>query len=352
MMIPGPRNLITDVAGLLVGNASDAALKSGTTVLTAAFPFVAAVDVRGGAPGTRETDLLAPGKLVEAVHAITLSGGSAFGLDAASGASDALRAQGRGFVAGPAVVPIVPGAILFDLANGGAKDWGENPYRGLGHDAFLAAAENFTLGTEGAGTGAMTGNVMGGLGSASFVTPAGITVGALVAVNACGTATVPGSRQFWAGVHEVGEEFGGLGPATHPVAPDTARLTKPFQAGEGSWPVNTTIAIVATDAALDKTAAKRMAEVAHDGMARALLPAHTPYDGDLVFAVSTGAKPLADRPYLARMEIEHAAVLCLARAIARGVHAARPAPGNLLPCWSDLRRPRGPLDRAGTIETS
>jgi L-aminopeptidase/D-esterase-like protein len=336
MMIPGPRNLITDVEGLLVGNASDAALKSGTTVLTARAPFVASVDVRGGAPGTRETDLLAPGKLVEAVDAIVLSGGSAFGLDAASGASDALRAEGRGFRVGPAHVPIVPAAILFDLANGGAKCWTDNPYRTLGRAAYLAAAEDFALGSVGAGTGAMTGNLMGGLGSASFVTPGGFTVGALVAVNASGTATVPGWRHFWAGTFEVEGEFGGLGPAPHPAAPLPARLTKPMHVEGEDLPGNTTIAIVATDAALDKTAAKRMAEVAHDGMARALVPAHTPFDGDLVFAVATGAKPLGGKPFLARMEIEHAAALCLARAIARGVHAARPAPGNLLPCWCDL----------------
>jgi L-aminopeptidase/D-esterase-like protein len=335
MMTPGPKNLITDVRGLLVGNASDPVLKSGTTVLTSAQPFVAAVDVRGGAPGTRETDLLEPGKLAEVVHAIVLSGGSAFGLDAASGASDALRSQGRGFQAGPARVPIVPAAILFDLANGGDKAWIENPYRALGAAAFLAAAEDFAIGSEGAGTGAMTGTVMGGLGSASFVTPRGMTVGALVAVNACGTATLPDSRHFWTGAFEIGEEFGGLGPSPRTVAPEVARLRKPLP-GAPRITTNTSIAIVATDAALDKTAAKRMAEVSHDGLARALVPAHTPFDGDLVFAVSTGVIPLGESPYLARMEIEHAAALCLARAVARGVHAAQPAPGNLLPCWSEL----------------
>ena len=211
MMRPGRRNLITDVPGVLVGNATDARLKSGVTVLTSDAPFVAGVDIRGGAPGTRETDLLAPGRLVPAVDALVLSGGSAFGLDAASGVVDRLRALGRGFRAGPAVVPIVPAAILFDLANGGEKGWEANPYPALGAAAFEAAGEEFAIGSEGAGTGAMTATLMGGLGSASIVTEEGATVGALAAVNAFGSVCVPGGREFWAGAWEIGDEFGGLG---------------------------------------------------------------------------------------------------------------------------------------------
>ncbi|MEM8569343.1 MAG: P1 family peptidase [Pseudomonadota bacterium] len=335
-MKPGPKNLITDVPGLLVGNASDTIAKTGTTVLTAEVPFVASVDVRGGAPGTRETDLLEPGKLVEEVHALFLSGGSVFGLEAATGVTAALTEKGIGFRLGPAVVPIVPGAILFDLANGGDKTWAAPPYARLGRAAYDAAASDFALGSVGAGTGAMARNLMGGLGSASFVTAQGFTVGALVAVNACGSAIVPGTRHFWAGAYEVGDEFGGLGPAPTAALAESAVLDKPMAGGDTSAPANTTIAIVATDADLDKTAAKRMAEVSHDGFARALVPAHTPFDGDLVFAVATGAKPLGDAPFHARMEIEHAAALCLARAIARGVYAAQPAPGNLAPCWAEL----------------
>jgi L-aminopeptidase/D-esterase-like protein len=224
---PGPRNAITDVAGVLVGNAGDARLKSGVTVLTAERPFVAAVDIRGGAPGTRETDLLAPGRLVPAVVAIVLAGGSAFGLAAASGVADRLRALGRGFRAGAAVVPIVPAAILFDLANGGDKGWEENPYPALGAAALAAAAEDFAIGSEGAGTGAMTATVMGGLGTASLVLEGGTTVGALVAVNAFGGVCPPGSRRFWAGVFEVGDEFGGLGPVAAAVPPFAARAMKP-----------------------------------------------------------------------------------------------------------------------------
>ncbi len=330
---PGPRNLITDVAGLRVGNASDTALKSGATVLTADAPFVAAVDVRGGAPGTRETDLLEPGRLVEAVDAIVLAGGSAFGLDAASGVTDRLRALGRGYRVGTAVVPIVPAAILFDLLNGGAKDWGENPYRALGAAAFDAAAEEFAIGSEGAGTGAMTATVMGGLGSASLVTPEGITVGALVAVNAFGAVTRPGGRDFWAAPFEIGDEFGGLPPVAGRVAPN---FPGPRETGLANPRGNTTIAIVATDAVLDKAGARRMAAAAQDGMARAIHPAHTPFDGDLIFGVATGARPLGAEPALGMLDIGHAAAICLARAIARAAYAARAAPGNPLPCWSQL----------------
>ncbi|MBP7002876.1 P1 family peptidase [Amaricoccus sp.] len=329
-MVPGPRNLITDVAPLRVGNAAEARLKSGATVLTADRPFTAAVHVMGGAPGTRETDLLAPGLLVEAVDAIVLAGGSAFGLDAGSGVADALAAAGRGYPAGGHRVPIVPAAILFDLANGGDKAWAVNPYRGLGAAALAAAAEDFALGSVGAGTGAMTARLKGGLGSASLRLATGETVGALVAVNAMGEAVVPGGREFWAGVFEIGDEFGGLGPAGRRVAPGMP----PGKPGPGFHAGNTTIAIVATDAGLDKAAARRMAEAAQDGIARALVPSHSISDGDLVFAVATGA-PGEVHPRR-RAELGHAAALCLARAIARGVHAATPAPGDLLPCWSAM----------------
>ena len=332
-MQTGPRNLITDVPGLMVGNARDARLKSGVTVLTAATPFLAAVDVRGSAPGTRETDLLAPGRLVEAVDALVLSGGSAFGLDAASGVTDGLRAQGRGYPAGPARVPIVPAAILFDLANGGDKDWQVNPYAGLGRAALAAAGTDFAIGSEGAGTGAMTAGLMGGLGSASQALEDGTTVGALVAVNPHGSVTLPGGRAFWAGAFEIGAEFGGLGQQPVRLAEAGPGPRKPGIAGPRA---NTTIAIGATDARRDKAQARRMAEVAQNGIARAIHPAHTPYDGDLVFAVSTGARGLGAEAGAARMEIEQAAAACLARAIARAVFAARPRPGNPLPCWCEL----------------
>ena len=335
-MKPGPRNLITDVPGLRVGNAQDDALKSGTTVLLADDPFTASVHVMGGAPGTRETDLLAPDKSVAAVDALVLSGGSAYGLDACSGVMAGLRAAGRGYRVGPAVIPLVPGAILFDLLNGGDKDWADNPYPALGRAAYETASPDFAIGTEGAGTGALTAMVKGGLGSASLVLDAGITVGALVAANPMGAVTTPGDRHFWAAPFEIDGEFGGLGP--DPAAGLgrvlDSRKVRAFSAQAGER-ANTTIAIVGTDAALSKAQCKRLAMAAHDGIGRATVPAHAPGDGDLVFALSTGAREVAgiDR---ALGLICHAAALCLSRAIARAVFHARPKPGDLLPCWSEL----------------
>ena len=314
------RNLITDVAGLRVGNASDARLKSGVTVLVGDAPFACGVHVMGGAPGTRETDLLAPDRMVPAVDALVLSGGSAFGLGAADGVMAGLRAAGRGFAVGDQRVPIVPAAILFDLLNGGDKGWNDSPYPALGRAAYEAAAEDFGIGSEGAGTGALTARWKGGLGSASAVMEDGTTFGALVAVNALGSVTAP-SGQFWAAPWEMGTEFGGLG------------LAGAFEPGHEPSPEKrlgeaTTIAIVATDAALDKAGLTRLAVAAHDGIARAIVPSHTPFDGDLVFAVSTGARP-AD-PF----RLGHVAACVLARAIARAVYAAAPAPGDRQRCWA------------------
>ncbi|MCH2248166.1 MAG: P1 family peptidase [Cognatishimia sp.] len=322
-MQTGPKNLITDVAGLKVGNAQDARVKSGTTVLTAGAPFSAAVHVMGGAPGTRESDLLAPDKTVEKVDALVLSGGSAFGLDAASGVADKLRADGRGFQVGDQNVPIVPSAILFDLLNGGDKGWSRSPYYELGKAALADASEDFAIGTQGAGTGATTASFKGGLGSASLLTPSGHTVGALVAVNALGDAVVPDTGNFWAAPWEIGEEFGGRGCAAK--SQTTWPKTKLFDQ-------NTTIAIVATDADLSKAELTRFATAAHDGMARALVPSHTPMDGDLVFSVSTNARPIQD-PLADPILLGHAAATCLARAIARGVFAATLSEGDLLPSY-------------------
>ena len=325
-MRAGPRNLITDVAGLRVGNAHDAALRSGATVLLGERPFTAAVHVMGGAPGTRETDLLAPDRLVQEVDALVLSGGSAFGLDAASGVADGLAAIGRGFAVGTARVPIVPGAILFDLLNGGNKAWAANPYKALGQQALAKAAPDFAIGSAGAGYGALTGRWKGGLGSASAVLDCGLTVGALVAVNALGSPTVGEGPWFWAAPWEIGGEFGSLGlPATFPGSDEPQPRKRMGEA--------TTIAIVATDAALTQAQALRMATSAQDGMARALVPSHTPLDGDLVFAVATGGRPLAD-PLSDTFALGHAAACVLARAIARAVYLASPMPGDLLPAWA------------------
>jgi D-aminopeptidase len=239
--------------------------------------------------------------------------------------ADALRAQGRGFAVGDQTVPIVPGAILFDLINGGAKDWPENPYKRLGAEALANAAEGFALGSEGAGTGALIADLKGGLGSAS-ATWNGYTVGALVAVNALGRVTVGDGPHFWAAPFEMGGEFGGLGPAP---AFDATEVP-PVKGGDSR---NTTIAIVATDAALTQAQATRMAVAAHDGLARAIWPSHTPMDGDLVFAAATGARPLAD-PVGTPLMLGHMAALCLARAIARGVYAATAVPGDPMPTWA------------------
>ena len=324
-MIPGPRNRITDVAGLRVGHAQDDALRSGVTVLTGDAPFAASVHVMGGAPGTRETDLLAPDKLVGGVDALVLAGGSAFGLAACDGVMAALHRAGRGFAVGPARVPIVPGAIVFDLLNGGDKGWDANPYPALGAAAWTAAGVDCAMGSVGAGTGALTGTLKGGVGLASAVLQGGATVGALVVVNALGQATVGDSRHFWAAPWELEAEFGGLGlPARFPAAHEPATAKRLGEA--------TTIAIVATDAALDKAGLQRMATAAHDGLARALVPSHTPLDGDLVFAVSTGARPLAD-PVGDAFVLGHAAACVLARAVAHGVHSATARPGDLQPSW-------------------
>ncbi len=330
-MTPGPRNLITDVEGLRVGNAEDHRLKSGATVLVADRPFLASVDVMGGSPGSRETDLLAPDKLVEAIDAIVLSGGSAFGLDAASGVTDALHRQGRGYRVETANVPIVPAAIIFDLLNRGDKDWTINPYRALGEAALAAAAADFSLGTAGAGTGAFTANLKGGLGSASLVLPSGHTVGALVVANPTGSVTVGDSRHFWAAPFEADGEFGGLGPFPDPVPFVQSVRTK------RDWvnPVaSTTIAIVATDAVLSKAQAKRLAVAAQDGIARGASPSHSPVDGDLVFAVATGTRPLDDT-LLPILHIGHAAAVCLARAMARAVYLATPTAGDVVPTWQE-----------------
>ena len=284
----------------------------------------------GGAPGTRETDLLAPDRLVQEVDALVLSGGSAFGLDACSGVADGLRAIGRGFQVGDQRVPIVPGAILFDLLNGGDKTWARNPYADLGLAALQAAAETFALGTAGAGFGAMTGRWKGGLGSASVVLDSGITVGALVAVNALGSATIGEGPGFWAHPFEMGDEFGGFGPAGRF---DPSTEPEPMKRmGEA-----TTIAIVATDARLTQAECQRMATAAQDGMARALVPSHTHLDGDLVFAAATAARPMAE-PLRDSFQIGHAAACCLARAIARAVYQAQPRPGDRQPARISAHR--------------
>lgn len=315
------RNLITDVAGLRVGCAHDAARMTGVSVVIPSRPAVAAVDVRGGGAATRDTDALGLAGTVEEVHALVLSGGSAFGLAAASAVQAILAARGVGFAVGSARVPIVPQAILFDLLNGGDKSWGDDaPYEKLARQACAAASETFEIGSAGAGYGATTATLRGGLGSASARLGGGVTVGALVAVNAVGSATVGRSAYFWASPCERSGEFGGRGwPSSLPDDALVAHL-KGSTAG-----ASTTIAVVATDARLSKVQAHRLAVMAQTGMARALYPVHTPLDGDVVFALATGERELGDPVAdLARLGAEAANVL--ARAIARGVYEAAPCP--------------------------
>ena len=327
MLRPGPRNLITDVDGILVGNAEDHGLRSGVSVVLLEAPSVAAVDVRGGAPGTRETNLLDPSCTVDRVDAICLSGGSAFGLSAADGVMKWLRDNGRGVPVGNVRVPIVPTAILFDLLNGGDKGWDWPPYRDIAWRATAAAARDFALGNAGAGLGAKAGNLKGGLGSASAVDPAsGLQVGALVAVNARGYTTMGDLPHFWAWALEQAAEFGGLPPPPRglglAVSHDRADLTHdPVEAARRDPRANTTISVVATNARLDKAAAHRLAVMAQDGLSRSIRPVHTPQDGDTVFVVATGTD---DRPIDALMlgEIGTLGADCLARAVARGVYHA------------------------------
>ena len=324
------RNLITDVPGVKVGNAEDNRLGSGATAVIFEQPAPASIDIRGGGPGTRETALLDPAQTLEGIDAITLSGGSAFGLDAASGVQAWLKEQGRGFAVGAARVPIVPAAIMFDLNNGGDKNWGRYPpYRELGYAAAANAGASFGLGSVGAGTGATTANCKGGLGSASAQTADGIMVGALAVVNAVGSVLVDRGPWFWAAPFEQNGEYGGRG------------LPQPFPPGafdplmKGAVRANTTLVIVATDAILNKAQAKRLAVMAQCGLSRAIYPVHAPLDGDLVFAASSGRRPLAD-PLFALTKLGTVTANVVARAIARAVFEAAtlPFPGAIK-SWKD-----------------
>jgi L-aminopeptidase/D-esterase-like protein len=327
---PGARNLITDIAGIRIGNAADPLVRSGVTVVLAERPVVAAVDVRGGAPGTRETDALDPTCLVDTVDAVVLSGGSAFGLEAASAAMTWLAARGRGFAVGTARVPIVPSAILFDLLNGGDKAWGEAPpYAALARAACAGAAAGFALGNAGAGFGAKAGALKGGLGSVSAVTPDGLGIGALIAVNSRGETVMPGERCFWAWPFERSGELGGQKPPRRALPVESEVLSA---AGPGIGG-NTTIGVVATNAALTRAEAQRVAIMAQDGFARAIRPVHTPFDGDTVFVLATGAHPLAEPRALSLARLGAIAADCVARAIARGVFAAETL-GDLV-CYRD-----------------
>jgi L-aminopeptidase/D-esterase-like protein len=327
------KNLLTDISGVRVGHADDATIASGVTAIIFDAPAVASIDVRGGGPGTREESVLNLEGTVDAIDAITLSGGSALGLDAAGGVQAWLAEQGRGLRIRDAVIPIVPGAICFDLLNGGNKAWGRfPPYRDLGYAAARTAGPDVALGSVGAGLGATTANFKGGLGSASAQTEAGVAVAALAVVNAVGSVTVGDGPWFWAAPFETGNEFGGRGlPPSFTPDMLKARLKGGPEARASE---NTTLVVVVTDAVLTKPQARRLAMIAQTGMARAIYPVHAPLDGDVVFAAATCRKPID--PLFGLTELGMVAANTVARAIARGVHAATalPFPGAL-PAWSD-----------------
>ncbi len=342
---PGALNLITDVRGLSVGNAQDMRVASGVTVILPDSEAVAAVDVRGGAPGTRETDALDPACLVERIHGVVLSGGSAYGLEAASSLANWLGARDRGFRIAPNTmpVPVVPAAILFDLANGGDKKWGEaSPYAALARVAAEQAGAHFELGNSGAGFGAQAGFLKGGLGSASAVFEDDgkiFTVGALVAVNALGSPVEAQSGAFWGAPYALGADESaalrhgvpniGAGQSLHPLA------NSKYGAAHGAaMGANTTIAVVACDAILNPVEVKRLAIMAHDGLARALKPVHSALDGDSVFALATEHVELpAPRPfYLSALGA--VAADCLTRAVMRAILHARSL--GSLKCYRDI----------------
>jgi len=345
---PGQLGSITDVGGIAVGHhdrcdddatvggpsAPGTGWACGTTVVIAPPGTVGAVDVRGGAPGTRETDLLDPANSVRHVDAVVLSGGSAFGLAAADGVMTWLEERGRGVqmtggmgtvpVAPMGTVPIVPAAVIFDLPVGA---WSSRPNADFGYVAAGAAGPDVALGCAGAGVGARAGVLKGGVGTASTTLPSGVTVGAIVVVNSAGEVLDPGTGLPW--MAELAEEFG-LNP------PSPGQIAEYAALHRDSSPLNTTIAVIATDAALDPAGCRRVAVAAQDGLARAIRPAHTPLDGDTVFVLATGAvevAPAPDTPAAMLPEtalataVGVAAADCLARAVLAGVLAADPVAG-------------------------
>ncbi|MCC6788219.1 MAG: P1 family peptidase [Hyphomonadaceae bacterium] len=336
MARPGPSNSLSDVAGLSIGCAEDEKALTGVTVIVPDVRAVCAVDVRGGGPGTRETDALAPENLVDAVDAVVLSGGSVYGLAAADGVAAAMGAEGRGFglidLPGVPRSPVIPAAILYDLANGGAKAWNDTPpYNTLGRRAYAARGKNVPLGNAGAGMGAVAGALKGGQGSASIVSQDGFTVAALACVNCWGSTTLPNQRAFWAHPFEIDGEFGAVAPVVQSFDAEDwggAKFNPQPRA-------NTTIACVATDAALTPAEAKRISQMASAGLARAIRPVFAPFDGDVVFTLATGARETSEPRALAIARFGALAADCLTRAVARGVHAAASAGAHR--AWRDLR---------------
>ncbi|MBX9823275.1 P1 family peptidase [Afipia birgiae] len=328
------KNLLTDIPGVRVGHAHDTTVASGVTAVIFDKAVVASADVRGGGPGIRDGALLEPVNTVESIDAIALSGGSAFGLEAGGGVQAWLAEQGRGFAVGDALIPIVPGAVMFDMLNGGDKAWGRfPPYRDLGYAAAAAATDGpFTLGSVGAGFGATTANFKGGLGSASAVMTNGVRVAAIASVNAVGSVNVGDGPWFWAAPFEQNNEFGGRGLPPS-FTPDM--LAMRLKGGAAATSIeNTTLALVVTDAILTKPQVNRLAMIAQTGFARAIYPVHAPLDGDIVFAAATGERAID--PLYGLTELGAVAANVIARAIARGVYEAKALPfAGALPSWKE-----------------
>ncbi|MEO1205670.1 MAG: P1 family peptidase [Pseudomonadota bacterium] len=322
-------NSVCDISGIAVGHAHDAAMGSGVTVLLPDAPAVAAVDIRGGAPGTRETDAISGRGIVEHVHGLVLSGGSAFGLSAASAVQQFLAQQGRGFEIAGLHVPIVPQAILFDLLVGDrATSQDPMQYFELAKAACQnAGADKAECGNWGAGFGATTANLRGGLGTASYRLHCGRTIAAIVAVNALGSVTMGKTAHFWAHPLERSNEFGGLSAPNAWNAEEDATSDLKGAHDDRDVPINTTIGAVVTDAALGQQSCQRIAAMAHTGLARAIHPVHTPLDGDTIFAMATGTQPAPSSAHdLARLGA--AGADCMSRAVARAIYSAAPTPAG------------------------
>ena len=312
----GPKNSITDVDGFLVGNAHDDNIKSGVTVFTKPTSFRASVSILGGAPGTKETDLLSPDKIVDTIDGIVIAGGSAFGLDASSGVMDCLKMQNRGFNTGAIKVPIVPSAILFDLKNGGSKDWKINPYRDLGRKAFLNISDNFEIGSVGAGCGATTSIVKGGLGTTSIFYGDRVKVGAIVAVNSVGSPFFPGTNILYSDFFGENKEYLERPPSTTSIN-STKLLT-----GEA-----TTLGIIGTNLDFNKSDLNRIATSAHSGIARAIEPSHTPFDGDIIFSATSGTQPIVSKDKDLMLVCQLSA-LCVTQAVGSAIKAATKKKGR------------------------
>ncbi len=348
---PGNKNLITDILGIQVGHAEDIKIGTGVTVITGDKPFSAAVDVRGGGPGTRETDMLNLENTIGRADAIVLSGGSAFGLDACSEVQDLLRQDNKGYKVGKAIVPLVPGAVIFDL-NINDKPYvniiGESsPWRRLANEAYKSANTDFLLGSFGAGCGATTATLKGGQGSTSwtqtFSNGQKYTIGAIVVNNAVGNPLLNEGPHFLSANLEFGNEFGGYG-VSNDLYDNILRAKRlpPSIGKKGIFnyiPSNTVIGVVATDAPLSRSNLKRLAIMGHDGIARSLNPAHTPMDGDTIFAITTCQnvknETLVTGDILA---LGARASDCVARACNRAIYEAE-ATGNSKPGWKDFFQP-------------